>query len=612
MKKILFLLVFFLTSAGSSLIAQGSLCSDIEPFCAGDERLTFPNSNYTNSNQLSGEIGPNYGCLDEQPYPAWFFLQIEDSGNLNFRISQNSNQSGNGAFLDVDFVVWGPFSRNDDYCNPSSLSEENIVDCSYLPDAIETMSIPGAQENEIYVVVITNFEQVPGFITLEQTNTAQGGSTDCSILEFDLGDSISVCDEDEYVLDGTTDEDAVYQWYVFNENTSEYDLLEGETGPFLTITENGKYKLIATDLIEDKTEEDEVTVTFYDSPLIAEAPDLPSCDSENANIDLTQNNSILNALNSSDGDYDVQFFESALNAEENVEISNPQNYPFEDGKTIYARIIDLESGCFSELTDFQLTTFDFPQFELPEITVFCVNANGDILAPVSLNADLGSDYNYQWFADGNLLGENSEITIREFPASEEIELIISHPESGCVINYSSAAVKISKPQSLEVEISGSDFGDGYVVTATPLEIIGEEFASFEYRIDNGSWQQSNIFENVAAGNHTVFVRETNGCGETSSESFFLVGYPRFFTPNSDGYNDTWKLITDENITIQNLYVFDRYGKLIIQLNPQNNQGWDGTFNGKRLPAADYWFRIEFIDEKTGGYNEYMANFTLIR
>ena len=612
MKKILFLLVFFLTSAGSSLIAQGSLCSDIEPFCAGDERLTFPNSNYTNSSQLSGEIGPDYGCLDEQPYPAWFFLQIEDSGNLNFRISQNSNQSGNGAFLDVDFVVWGPFSRNDDYCNPSSLSEENIVDCSYLPDAIETMSIPGAQENEIYVVLITNFEQVPGFITLEQTNTAQGGSTDCSILEFDLGDSISVCDEDEYVLDGTTDEDAVYQWYVFNENTSEYDLLEGETGPFLTITENGKYKLIATDLIEDKTEEDEVTVTFYDSPLIAEAPDLPSCDSENANIDLTQNNSILNALNSSDGDYDVQFFESALNAEENVEISNPQNYPFEDGKTIYARIIDLESGCFSELTDFQLTTFDFPQFELPEITVFCVDANGDILAPVSLNADLGSDYNYQWFADGNLLGENSEITIQEFPASEEIELIISHPESGCVINYSSTAVKISKPQSLEVEISGSDFGDGYVVTATPLEIIGEEFASFEYRIDNGSWQQSNIFENVAAGNHTVFVRETNGCGETSSESFFLVGYPRFFTPNSDGYNDTWKLITDENITIQNLYVFDRYGKLIIQLNPQNNLGWDGTFNGKRLPAADYWFRIEFIDEKTGGYNEYMANFTLIR
>lgn len=612
MKKILFLLVFFLTSAGSSIMAQGSLCSDIEPFCAGDERLTFPNSNSTNSRQLSGELGPDYGCLDEQPYPAWFFLQIEKSGNLNFRISQNSNQSGNGAFLDVDFVVWGPFSRTDDYCDGTSLNASKIVDCSYLPDAIEIMSIPQAQENEIYVVVITNFEQVPGFITLEQTNIAQGGSTDCSILEFDLGDNIAVCDENEFILDGTTDEDALYQWYVFNENTSQYDELVGETGPLLTITENGNYKLIVTDSIEDKTEEDDVTVTFYDSPLIGEAPDLPSCDSENANIDLTQNSSVLIAPNSAEGNYRVAYYESISSSEEEEEISNPQNYPFEDGKTIFARVIDIESGCFSAFSEFQLQTFDFPEFELPEITVFCVDVNGDILGPVTLVADLGEDFSYQWFADGVLVSENATATIADFPQSGEIQLIISHPESGCVIEYSSTPVKVSRPQIVSVDISGSDFGDGYVVTATPQNIIGEEYAVFEYRLDDGSWQDSSVFNNVPAGNHTVFVRETNGCGETSSESFFLVGYPRFFTPNSDGYNDTWNLLTDENITIRSLYVFDRYGKLIIQLNPQNGQGWDGTLNGRDLPASDYWFRIEFIDEKTDTFNEYMANFTLVR
>lgn len=610
MKKFFSLLVFFLFIAGSSMYAQGSLCSDIEPFCAGEERLTFPNSNSTNSNQLSGEVGPSYGCLDEQPYPAWFFLQIENSGNLNFRISQNSSQNGGGAFLDVDFVVWGPFSRGDDYCNATSLSEDKIVDCSYLPDAIESMFIPQAQENEIYVVVITNFEQIPGFITLEQTNTAQGGSTDCSILEFDLGDNISVCDENEYVLDGTTDEDATYQWYVFNENTSQYEELAGETGPFLTITENGNYKLIATDPVENKTEEDDVTITFYDSPIIGEAPDLPSCDSENVTIDLTQNNTVLISPNDVNGNYRVDYFESE--AEEADPITNPENYPFQDGKTIFARVVDNESGCFSNFSNFQLITFDFPQFELPENTVFCVDENGDLLGPAMLEANLGNDYNYRWFADGSLIGENAEVAISDFPDSGEINLIISHAESGCVIEYSSTAIKISRPQLVAIDISGSDFGEGYVVTATPQQIIGEEFASFEYRLDDGRWQESPIFNNVPAGNHTVFVRETNGCGETSSESFFLVGYPRFFTPNADGYNDTWKLLTDENISIQKLYIFDRYGKLIKQLNAQNGEGWDGTYNGNRLPAADYWFRIEFLDENTGEYNQYMANFTLMR
>ena len=26
----------------------------------------------------------------------------------------------------------------------------------------------------------------------------------------------------------------------------------------------------------------------------------------------------------------------------------------------------------------------------------------------------------------------------------------------------------------------------------------------------------------------------------------------------------------------------------------NNNYWDGLYNGVRLPASDYWFRIEFI------------------
>ena len=607
--KIILILVFGIATS-YSVNAQGSLCSDIEPFCAGDARLTFPNSNFTNSNQLYGEVGPDYGCLDEQPYPAWFFLQIEDSGDLTFRISQYANSNGSGAPLDVDFVVWGPFDRDDEYCSGDSLNAEKIVDCSYLPDAVETMTIPGAEANSIYVVVITNFEQLPGFISLEQTNTGEG-STDCSILQLDLGDFISVCDDNEYILDGTTDEASSYEWFRFNEASDDYEVIPGETGPTLRVTTSGNYKLIVTDEVEGKSEEDDVTVTFYDSPEIGEVSDLAVCDLEAEFIDLTESYTELIAPNGEEDIYEVLYYESESDLADGVFIDQPEIYPFEEGKIIYAEIIDTRSGCISPAEQFQLSVFDFPDFNLAENTIFCVDNNGVLLNPVSLGRNLGDGFNYEWRVGDTALSDSPVINFDELPTGSEIKVVIDHPESGCELEYTTSVTPVSAPENVQIEVSGSDFGEGYTVTAEPENFIGEGFAEFVFSLDNGPWQDSNSFNQVPPGTHTVTVREINGCGATSSESFFLVGYPRFFTPNSDGYNDNWNLITDANISIQRLYVFDRYGKLITRINP-NNKGWDGTYNGQDLPADDYWFRVEFVDEKTGRHQEYMSNFTLIR
>ncbi|WP_208012721.1 T9SS type B sorting domain-containing protein [Christiangramia sabulilitoris] len=597
--------------AVNSSFAQGALCSDIEPFCAGDERLTFPNSNFTNSTQIRGEPGPNYGCLEEQPYPAWFFLQVEDSGNLNFRISQYENSNNTGAPLDVDFVVWGPFARGDEFCDGTSLSFEKIVDCSYLPDAIESMTIPGALANEIYVVVITNFEQIPGFISLEQVNNS-GGSTDCSILDLDLGDNIAVCDESQYVIDGSTAEASKYEWFVFNENTSAYDLIPGERGPTLTVTVSGNYKLIVTDEVENKTEEDDVNVTFYQSPLVGEVSNLSVCSVEAEIVDLTEKfEELIAPNNGNSSDYEVLYYAGEDDLAEGVNIDQPFNYPFQEGAIIYAEVINRESGCKSPAEDFELSVFDFPDFELEETTIFCVDLDMNLIGSVSLGDDLGDGYFYEW-KDGEVtVGTEAIISFDQLPEASEISVVISHPASGCELEFITNPVAVSRPEEVLFEVSGSDFGDGYSVLVKPEGAIGEENAAFEYRLDNGSWQADNNFRNVPPGSHTVSAREVNGCGMTTSESFFLVGYPRFFTPNADGFNDNWNLITDSNISIQNLYVFDRYGKLIVKLNP-SSRGWDGTFNGSDLPADDYWFRVEFIDEKTGIYREYMSNFSLVR
>ncbi|MEL0645775.1 T9SS type B sorting domain-containing protein, partial [Olleya sp. Ti.3.14] len=83
----------------------------------------------------------------------------------------------------------------------------------------------------------------------------------------------------------------------------------------------------------------------------------------------------------------------------------------------------------------------------------------------------------------------------------------------------------------------------------------------------------------------------NGCGEASIP-VMVMDYPHFFTPNDDGFNDTWNIYGIEDQLDAEIYIFDRYGKLLKQLSP-SGLGWDGTYNGNPMPTSDYWFTVEY-------------------
>jgi hypothetical protein len=253
------------------------------------EELVFPNSNANNSNIVNGEPGPDYGCLLSQPYPAWFYLQVEETGNLRFNISQFQNEDGSGSQYDVDFVVWGPFKRTDDYCTDASLSGQNIVDCSYEPDAVEQMDIFNAEAGQVYVVLITNYDELPGFISLRQTNAdqADSGSTDCGILDEVLGPDRLLCGEEETTLDATTDGVELYEWYRFDENTNDFQIIPGEEESTLTVNDSGRYKVIVYENQTLRPDEDEIEISFYSEPIANIPEDLYICDPNQTTIDLT-------------------------------------------------------------------------------------------------------------------------------------------------------------------------------------------------------------------------------------------------------------------------------------------------------------------------------------
>jgi gliding motility-associated-like protein len=165
----------------------------------------------------------------------------------------------------------------------------------------------------------------------------------------------------------------------------------------------------------------------------------------------------------------------------------------------------------------------------------------------------------------------------------------------------------SGPASVSFETSGW-FSDSQSITVKAIPSIGNG-SNFLYALDGGSPQTSPIFKDVDPGNHEISVVDANGCGETIPIPIHLINSPKFFTPNGDGYNDSWNIAgfpTPNNTTVM---IFDRYGKLLKQISVNGN-GWDGNYNGNPLPADDYWFSISYSEN--GTTKEFRSHFSLKR
>lgn len=126
---------------------------------------------------------------------------------------------------------------------------------------------------------------------------------------------------------------------------------------------------------------------------------------------------------------------------------------------------------------------------------------------------------------------------------------------------------------------------------------------------NGSFQDSPYFTVQEPGEYEVIVRDKNFCGETRLVAH-VINFPPFFTPNNDGFNDTWNVIGLPSHFNAKISIFDRYGKLLFQFNPKTSY-WNGQYNNQPVPSTDYWFTIDYTDDKNNKHS-YQSHFSLVR
>jgi gliding motility-associated-like protein len=184
--------------------------------------------------------------------------------------------------------------------------------------------------------------------------------------------------------------------------------------------------------------------------------------------------------------------------------------------------------------------------------------------------------------------------------------------------FTPVANSCAVPQTIQVVVNQPQLNNAVITyevsdafSANPIiDVSITPAGNFLYQLDLGPLQDTPIFDSVSHGIHTITVYDSYACSTPSSTSFevMVIDYPKFFTPNGDGFNDAWN-IYELGTTPATIYIFDRMGKLLKQLFPIED-GWDGTYNGAALPATDYWFLVEY--EENGSVKKFKSHFALKR
>jgi len=284
-----------------------------------------------------------------------------------------------------------------------------------------------------------------------------------------------------------------------------------------------------------------------------------------------------------DGQVDVEvvYYETAADAAaDSNPITNTTMYMNSSNtQDIYARVRHTITGCLSDpAVRITLQVNPLPVFTLPADDILCVDAEGAALDERTIGTDFGAGYTYLWSLPG---GETSTDATVVVTTSGDYSVTVTDANfpTNCTYSDSVTYSPSSAPSMLTV-------------------------------LDDGPWQTDGTFLDLQPGEHTITVRDTNGCGELV-KTFGLIDFMEFFTPNGDEYNPTWNIIGLKNQPGAKIYIFDRYGKLLKQISPAG-QGWDGTYNGTPMPSADYWFRVEYIDPLDGNPKEFINHFSLKR
>jgi gliding motility-associated-like protein len=389
------------------------------------------------------------------------------------------------------------------------------------------------------------------------------------ISEKDLGPNRlllsgnSLCPNETLILNATQAGATNYKWFKngnqVGTNSATYDVTSAGT---YSVEININTTCVITGSIEIE----------YAPNITTSTTSFTACDTNSdgfADFDL---NAIKTQIfNNLPNNYNVALFDSPTGTS-----ALPANFTntTPNQQIIYARIVSLEN-CYSNIP-ITLNVLSSGGILTTELINICNNSTTTISAPSGFST-------YSW----NTLPIQNSQTISISNEGNYIVTLTS--ANGCTNTKTYTVINSELANITSIEVN--DFEEN--LTAL-ISISGN--GNYTYSIDGINFQNTPLFNLPEPGEYRIYVKEEN-CG-TVSDTFFAITYPKFFTPNGDTFNDIWQIKNLDKKGLENskIYIFDRFGKLIKEIN-KTNTSWDGTFDNQKLPASDYWFVIEVSNGK---------------
>lgn len=298
-----------------------------------------------------------------------------------------------------------------------------------------------------------------------------------------------------------------------------------------------------------------------------------------------QNPDVLGPLHSAS--YTISYHLTQDDADNNERALPEYYHNTSNGQKIFVRLVHNEIKICHGTTSFKLFIGEKP---VPQITTKGTICNE---GKVAITAEAGF-VSYTW-SDG----QKGRVIYVDKPGTYTVTVEKAYGDRVCE-GFNSVEIKQSVTPTI-VKIDTSD----WTLDENTVTVHAEGAGNYEYSLDGLNYQTEDTFRGLATGVYQVFVRDADGCGQDSKE-VVLLNYPNFFTPNGDGYHDKWRIEYAVKEPHMQIYIFDRYGKVITSFGAMS-EGWDGKLNGIDLPSTDYWFVVTREDGR-----ELKGHFSMLR
>jgi len=303
---------------------------------------------------------------------------------------------------------------------------------------------------------------------------------------------------------------------------------------------------------------------------------------------------------------------------------------FVNNSTIFVRLSTIGTNACSGIGQFKIFVNTRP-IPLGNTNAQYLCVNNPIDNPQQITIDLNADTGiptdtYQWFLNSNLITgatnaihkANVQGTYKVI-AYREYQNDVNDPNDNTSSTGYNTFTIIESNKALIVSTTLTDNVDNPEKNILKITISG--IGDYEYALNStnpssfskGTGNLTFTFDEVKPGLNTVYIRDLNGCGTTSSQKLSFLFFQRHFTPNNDGVYDTWKILGSNNSFYKSarVEIFDRYGKVVALITDKDSDGWNGTYNGKKLPSNDYWFNA-VLEDMNGNIRKETGHFSLLR